>query len=525
MSHDPEAHPSPGSRLSHWFVWISLSLLAAAAMLILEGRKGFGLSDEGFLWYGVQRVLAGDVPLRDFMAYDPGRYYAAAALMKPWANDGIFALRTALAVVQSLALCLALALVMRGRRGPSVPWLALSLVTLAVWMFPRHRMFDITISLLLMFALTLWVARPTMFRCVTAGVVVGLAAVFGKNHGVYGAVASLGVIAYLAVQRPSSFPRPLPALLGWAAGMLLGYSPILIMAALVPGFAARYWESIRYLLETRSTNLPLPVPWPWLISFSAPLLKTVHGLFTGAFFVAVAAYAVSGLPWAMRAALRKQVLEPARVSSAVLALPYAHFAFSRADVDHLAQGVFPLLIGALLLADTFRRRGRWLLVMFLCGASLIVMTPKHPVYQCGVVPDCVETSIGRDRLLVDRRTTGHVDLVQRLSRRFAPEGESFVVVPYWPGAYAMMRREAPLWSIYALFPRSRSFQEAEIERIRTARPAFAIIDEHALDGREERRFARTHPAIHRYLLEHFVEVPGYSVDPEYRVLVAKDRAR
>ena len=40
------------------------------------------------------------------MAYDPGRYYAAAALMMPWANDGILALRAALALVQSLAVCL-----------------------------------------------------------------------------------------------------------------------------------------------------------------------------------------------------------------------------------------------------------------------------------------------------------------------------------------------------------------------------------------------------------------------------------
>lgn len=487
----------------------ALSLFAVCLLFVWEGSKGLNLWDEGFLWYGVQRVMQGEVPIRDFMAYDPGRYYWSAGLMSLWRSSGILSLRVSVAVFQAAGLFTGLLLVVRSIGvpvGKAILPLFISAVTLATWMFPRHKLFDVSLCLFLIGSLSCLVDRPTPKRYFMAGFVVGLVALFGRNHGLYGAASSMGVIVWLSLHRESE-PQLLKSFAIWMGGVIAGFSPLIVMLLIIPGFATSFLESLRLLLEQQATNLPLPVPWPWRVNLAeATASEAVRQVFVGLFFIATLLFGVLAVLWCFRQRLKRNSVQPAFVAAAFLALPYAHFAFSRADMGHLAQGVFPLLVGSFVLIYRTATKGKWPLAVGLCLISLWTTCTAHPGWQCLVDWQCVNVSIGGDQLAIDPSTADDVATIHEVVDRYASNGQNFLITPYWPGAYALVHRRSPIWDIYALVPRTKAFEEKEIERIQVAKPVFALIMNAPLDGREELRFPHTHPFIYKYIVDNFKRV-------------------
>ena len=98
-----------------------------------------------------------------------------------------------------------------------------------------------------------------------------------------------------------------------------------------------------------------------------------------------------------------------------------------------------------------------------------------------------------------------------------PGDRSFIAVPLSPGAYALLGRKSPLWDIYPTLPRSQTFEQAEIERIKAANPGFAVVFDYPLDSRDELRFHNTHPLIDTYIRDHFDALTGYRQDPAYHL--------
>ncbi len=509
--------------------YIAIYTLAISGLIVFlsyiwQGNKGFSLWDEGFLWYGIQRVLLGEVPIRDFMAYDPGRYYWTAALVSLFGDSGIMSLRAAVAAFQALGLFVGLFLIARSQRiehKSDAIFIFLAAITLAVWMFPRHKIFDIAISILLIGVLAYFISNPVSKRYLVAGACVGIIAVFGRNHGVYGAVASLGVIAWLSITNQLKIGF-IKAVVLWGVGVSIGFSPIILMALLIPGFGVAFWESVRFLFEHKATNLPLPIPWPWTVNFStASVGEAARGVLIGLFFIGTLAFAGFSLAWVVYRRFRNEAISPVLVASAFLALPYAHYAFSRADVSHLAQGVFPLLIGSFVLLSLSSARIKWPLSLVLCASSFWVMHVFHPGWYCLASKRCVAVEISKSQLKVDPDTANDIALLRWLAEDLAPNGRSFVATPFWPGAYALLERKSPMWEIYALFSRSEPFENQEIERIKASKPGFVFVFDLPLDGREELRFKNTHPLTHRFILENFDPLK-VSQNPAYQIYKARD---
>ena len=510
---------------------LSLGLAACLGTLLLEGRLGFSLWDEGYLWYGVQRVLQGEVPIRDFMSYDPGRYYWAAGALRLFHVDGIVAVRTATMAFVALGVVAGIVLVWHQSADRFIvrsSKCALAIALLVLWLVPWWKGYDAALSIILTASLAWVLTRPSAARFFVHGIVIGVAAMMGRNHGVYGVIACLvaAPLLLLGTSKPV-WRQCLPA---WAAGIVLGFALILLGLMADHRFAAMFWESIRFMLfEYRGTNLPLPVPWPWTAHGGAGLtLPLVRQWLIGSFFVLLPLFCIAGLAVVLNGLRRERRIAHAGFAACVAtAIPYLNVAFSRADVSHLAQAICPLLIGLLLFPvhGIARSVHRWIALPLLAIVSMVVALPLHPWYQSKVQSGWRVVDVGGDSLRMNDAQAARVDAVRALADRYIPTGGTLLAAPVWPGAYALLGVKSPLWEIYPLFPRGDDFQNREIARLQRMRPTLVLINDIAVDGRDDLRYVHTHARVWNYVNTNYRQIGAPAGLPNLLVYIPKSAMR
>jgi hypothetical protein len=500
-----------------------LSFGMVILVFLLQGNVGFNIPDEGFLWYGTIRTALGEVPIRDFQSYEPGRYYWSLFWVKLLRSDGILALRISQSAFQFVGLSLALLLLRRLLRS----WIAMIFAAgiLTRWMFPTWKIYEPMILIAAIYFAVLVIEHPSRLRHFVAGIFIGFAAFFGRNHGVYCTVAFVLLIVFVfwKTDRRALFER-----LGLlAAGIVIGYLPMLLMMAFVSGFFDRVIEDLVFNLHN-GTTLPIPVPWPWRQTYRLiGLREAINRLSISCLFLLFPAFYLFAFA---RLIFKRTVrAHPVFIASAFVGVIYLHYTFGRPQLYYLAWTIPPVIFGLLavpLSCPTQHKKALtivvWaILAVFSLGALELGQENYFSVKvrtfikakllrryggdfdQAMSAQDLVETDVRGDNLWIAKESATLIDSAQTIDQKLLNRNDQILIVPYYPGLYTVLQKRSPLWEIYFLLPRPVSEQEKMVRDLESKRVKWALVCQHYVDERPELAFRNTHSFLWQYLVANF----------------------
>jgi hypothetical protein len=456
------------------------------------------VADEGYLWYGSLRLLAGEIPHRDYRSYEPGRYLWCALPMAVLGGR-LPVLRAAVHAFYLLGLAAALG----SLRASGLDWatLVLSALTLVAWAFPQHKLFEPALTMLAFAAFLAFTTSPAPATAAAAGAIVGIALVFGFNLILYSGAALALLIGLALATGTWSSPR-----LAWLSlGGSVAALPFLVPFAVSPGFRRAFVDRrITRILRRRAANLPLPMPWPWRpATAQMRWLPPWRRRAVGALFVLLPA-----LPclWLLGAALARGS-EPARPGSAALVAAALgaftwHHAYSRADLPHLAQSIVPVLL--LLQLGAARSPAPALCALLLAVASLSLLDPLQPSTRRRLHPQAFpRRELPAGRITLTREQSGLVDCLASLRAAGAAPDRPVLAVPTLAWLYPMLGLKSPVYDTYGVWPATPREQARMIEELERSGAPIAVVSNGTFDGSEDLRFSRTHPEVFRHLRGHF----------------------
>lgn len=483
-----------------------VSIVLMGGAFLANAHQGLSWADEGLLWYGSQRVYAGEIPVRDFFSYDPGRYYWTAAFYSLFSNTSLRTTLIAGGAFASLALSLTLFTLAKAGVNRSWRWLLAVAICIA-FTFPRHKIYEQSLSLVLACAIYfVLVSGASPKRWCLLGLVTGLAAVMGRNHGVFFLVGSSLTMGFLfltqrKVLRSASF-------VSYSGGVVIGYAPIWLLCIFNTSFLHSFWSS---LLKTAGWQIPLQIPFLWnvdLTSMSVPMKW--HAIGVGLICLLIPATYFFSAIWVggkhiVRLANRRHLM---LASFSFAGIPYLHQAFDRADFGHIAQGILPGL-GALVcicvLASSGERRIRgtqWL------GISLLLITvatwaPYVPYARLSLLEaespgSTSEFSMDGTIYRIERYQAALLRKVKQLQLACDVSDGQFLAAPHFPGLYAFLNIAAPHWDSYYVYNRSPELQRQHLAAMPEIKLAL-IAPDATIDGLERLKFANMYGESLRYI--------------------------
>jgi len=470
----------------------------------LQGNIGLDLADEGYLWNGTLRVAQGKIPIRDFRAYDPGRYYWSFAWSKLF-GLGVLGVRRAAAVFQFFGLWAGL---LAASRAIESFWLlTLAGILVTWWMHPRHKYFEHSVTLLAVFMAVRLIESPSLTNCFLSGLFVGISTFMGINHGLYG-IVSYGLLFPL-ISIEQGFEDVGSRVGMWLAGAVLGYSPMFAMWLAIPGMLRSFWSAkVLSVMHRGTTNLGLPAPWPWRAQqVHGRLLDRLSRFFLGIHFLFLPFFYVVVVAWVLLAGSPGE--QPLLTASAVIGTVYMHHAFSRADLPHLCQAMQPFLLAALSVVFAASQpiataAGFGALI---CAAFFTLRGTLPLMSKLNRRSNLVEYELHGEKLQLDQGLARMLDSLRLRVDQLVPAEDSIFIAPMTATLYPVLKRETPVRSDFLVYPEADAAQKQIIQDLESKPVRWALIDDVALDGRDELRFRNTHPLVWSYIESCFKTIP------------------
>ena len=495
-------------------IWLAvLTVSLSVGWFFLDGDVKVNLADEGYLWYGVRAMSHGQVPMRDFHAYDPGRYiwtYAWSWVL----GDGLVSMRLACVFFQCFGVLAGLLAARRLSRNPF--FLCCVALMLCAWMHPRYKVFEQSIALMFVYAGVLLLEKPSYRRHFWVGILGGLMAFMGKNHGAYHIMAFGLIIAWAAWGEGWREWSRRSAV--WVGGMLLGFLPQWLMLLFVPGYFRSFMATLGEILS-KGTNLPASVPWPWLVPDVFTSWYRYSTIAEGCFYVAFPLLFVLAAIRAWHLGRAGLMTNPVFVAAVCVTLPYAHYVFSRPDIVHLSHGA-PTLVLALL-AIPFTLAGGSRLIGWGIATALVPACLLANLFQFGVTLEMtaapnslVRVDVGGQKMIAPLFHARVLKSARTLATELAKKDESVLFLPHMPGLYPFTDRLSPTNQIYFIFPAKPDEDRALLAEIEAANVQWVMLHDYPLDGRDDLRFRNTNPIVFDFFRKNFEPVKIASMPPD-----------
>lgn len=198
---------------------------------------GINLGDEGYVVYGAERVLQGQLPMSDFMSYPPGSYFLIALLFK------VFGVNLLVSRLMEMTFLIINGLLVFyvGKRLMPERWALIPSFILI--MFPGfwHKVFFQFGMLLSLVMLLRFLERKTIVRILCVGWAVGIALVFKIEAAPLSSITILVVLFCYHIWKNGVFSINKEALLGFLKELTL--FSLAVLSILIPVLIYYYYQS------------------------------------------------------------------------------------------------------------------------------------------------------------------------------------------------------------------------------------------------------------------------------------------